>query len=68
MEYLLKSLTCIFKSRVNIPRIRHVEKQEIETLINEEVYLFAKYLGKERKPWKPRIVRLQDSCAGESGM
>jgi len=43
---------------VDIPRIKVGKKQEIETLINEEVYLFAKYLRKERKEWKPRIVEL----------
>jgi len=32
------------------------EKQEIETLINEEALLFAKYLRNERKIWTPRIV------------
>ena len=32
-----------------------MEKQEIETLINEEAFLFAKHLRKERKEWIPRI-------------
>jgi hypothetical protein len=33
-----------FLSKVNIPRIKVVSQQEIETLINEEAQLFAKYL------------------------
>lgn len=32
--------------------------QEIETLINEEALLFAKYLRLETKEWNPRIVDL----------
>jgi len=34
------------------------EKQEIETLINEEALLFAKFLRNERQTWKPRILKL----------
>jgi hypothetical protein len=31
------------------------KKQEIETLINEEALLLAKYLRNERETWKPRL-------------
>jgi len=41
---------------VEIPRIRHGNKQTIETLINEEAYLLAKYLRNEKPSWKPRIA------------
>jgi len=34
------------------------ESQEIETLINEEALLLAKYLRNERETWEPRIVTL----------
>jgi hypothetical protein len=44
---------------VEIPRIRVGAKQEIETLINEEAFLFAKYLRGERPPWIPRIAELK---------
>ena len=44
--------------KVEIPRIMRGEHQEIETLINEEALLFAKYLRNERKEWIPRIVAL----------
>jgi CRISPR/Cas system-associated endonuclease Cas1 len=47
-----------FETRVAIPRIRRGEHQEIETLINEEAFLFAKYLRDEKHTWNPRIVDL----------
>ena len=56
-EYL-KSLNAHFLSKVEIPRIRKGEHQEIETLINEEAFLFAKYLRGEKPTWSPRIVAL----------
>jgi CRISPR-associated protein Cas1 len=44
-----------FKMCVQIPRIKVGERQTIETLINEEALLFAKYLRNEKKEWIPRI-------------
>lgn len=41
---------------VDIPRIKVGERQTIETLINEEALLFAKYLRDEKETWVPRIV------------
>jgi hypothetical protein len=32
------------------------EKQELETLINEEAMLLAKYLRNERDTWSPRVA------------
>jgi hypothetical protein len=43
---------------VEVPRIRHGSEQSIDTLINEEAYLFAKFLRHERETWVPRIVSL----------
>lgn len=40
---------------VEIPRIKVGERQNIETLINEEALLFAKYLRDEISAWNPRI-------------
>ena len=40
---------------VEIPRIKVGKKQTIETLINEEALLLAKFLRNERKEWVPRI-------------
>jgi len=54
---LMKKLREYFQSKVKIPRIRRGKKQEIETLINEEAYLIAKYIRGERQDWKPRIVK-----------
>jgi CRISPR/Cas system-associated endonuclease Cas1 len=53
------SLSAYFKGTVKIPRIRIGAKQEIETLINEEALLFAKYLRDERPTWNPRIADLR---------
>ena len=45
-----------FEAYVDIQRIRVGERQTIETLINEEALLFAKYLRNEKKNWIPRAV------------
>jgi len=63
-QYLNSSLTSdltdklyrYFESKVEIPRIKYGKRQTIETLINEEALLFAKYLRNERETWIPRIV------------
>jgi hypothetical protein len=34
------------------------KRQSVETLINEEALLLAKYLRGERKTWIPRIPKL----------
>jgi hypothetical protein len=49
----------LFERIVEIPRIRHGNKQTLDTLINEEAYLFAKFLRHERETWIPRIISLQ---------
>ena len=41
---------------VEIPRIKVGKKQTIETLINEEALLLAKFLRNERIDWIPRKV------------
>ena len=46
----------LWERKVVIPRFRHGKRQTIETLINEEAYILAKYLRGERKAWKPRIT------------
>jgi CRISPR-associated endonuclease Cas1 len=45
-----------FRRDVRIPRIKRGEKQELETLINEEAMLLGKYLRNERESWIPRIA------------
>ena len=59
-KQLTESLNQYFQSKVEIPRIRHGKRQTIETLINEEAYLFAKYLRNEKDSWKPRIPTLNN--------
>jgi CRISPR-associated protein Cas1 len=62
-EYLNDSQTCdlvkgldqYLQSKVAISRMRMGNTQEIETLISEEAFLFAKYLRNEKKDWTPRI-------------
>ena len=44
---------------VEIPENKVDARQEIETLINEEALLFAKYLRNERPTWIPRIAELK---------
>jgi hypothetical protein len=54
----LDSLDRYFEARVDFPKIRRGSRQKIETLINEEAFLVAKYLRNERSNWIPRIVGL----------
>lgn len=54
---LIKELNRFFETKIPISRIRYGSKQQIETLINEEAYLFAKYLRNEKDSWKPRIIQ-----------
>jgi hypothetical protein len=51
---LAEALNKFFQRKIDIPRIKHGQKQTIETLINEEALLFAKYLRGQRKIWFPR--------------
>jgi CRISPR-associated protein Cas1 len=55
---LTQKLNQFFESKVDIPRIRYGKSQTVETLINEEAYLLAKYLRNETSTWKPRIPLL----------
>jgi hypothetical protein len=53
---MMHSLNVFFESYVQVPRIRVGNQQTLETLINGEALLFAKYLRQERKQWKPRTI------------
>jgi hypothetical protein len=55
---LMKSLNEYFKTKVEIPRIRMGNTQEIETLISEEALLLAQYLRNEKENWIPRLATL----------
>ena len=52
----MDQLNGFFESMVEIPRIKVGNRQTIETLINEEALLFAKYLRDEVMIWSPRVT------------
>jgi hypothetical protein len=52
---LERGLDGLFVKMVEVPRIRHGSHQGLETLIDEEALLLAKFLRDERKSWIPRI-------------
>jgi len=52
---LEKGLNELFGVWVEVPRIRHGSRQTLETLINEEAQLLAKYLRDEIITWVPRL-------------
>jgi len=52
---MMKEFERYFESKVKMPLIRHGKKQRLETLINEEALLLAKYLRNEKKSWIPRF-------------
>jgi CRISPR-associated protein Cas1 len=54
---LERGLEELFEGMVEVPRIRHGSRQTLETLINEEALLLAKYLRDERKTWIPRNAK-----------
>ena len=54
---LAEDLNLLFERVVEIPRIRHGSRQTLDTLINEEAYLFAKFLRNERETWVSRIEK-----------
>ena len=45
-----------FESMVEIKWIRNGEHQTLETLINEEAQIFAKYMRNEIPSWNPRLA------------
>jgi len=59
-EELTKELHEYFRTKVEIPRVKYGNKQEIESLINEEALLLAKFLREEKSEWIPRMVKLCD--------
>jgi CRISPR-associated protein Cas1 len=52
---LLNKLNSFFESKVEIPRIKHGKRHEIEMLLNQEALLLAKCLRSERNEWTLRI-------------
>jgi ribosomal protein L28 len=58
---MIDRLNVYFQTRVSTPRIRMDQKQEIETVINEEAMLLSMYLRNEKTDWIPRIAITRDS-------
>ena len=56
---MMKEIQEYFESMVELPLIRHSNRQRIEILINEEALLLVKYLRDEKKTWIPRIDLLR---------
>ena len=54
-----KNLNNYFETIVELPRIKVGKRQTIETLINEEALLFAKFLRNDSRPWFPRLYTCQ---------
>ena len=55
-DSLADGLNGLFNRAIEIPRIRYGKRQTLDTLINEEALLLAKYLRNERQTWSPRIA------------
>ena len=53
---LERGLDGLFERWIEVPRIRHGSRQTLETLINEEALLLAKYLREEITKWTPRVA------------
>ena len=53
---LVKMLNKYLEIKVEIPRIRRGKKSSIETLINDEASLLAKYIRGDTDTWIPRIL------------
>lgn len=51
---MIKELNQFFENIIEIPRIKVGKRQTIETLINDEALLFAKFLLNEKDTWVPR--------------
>ena len=51
----MKYLREFFESKVDVPRIRVGRSQTVETSINEEALLLAKFLRDEKKTWIPCV-------------
>jgi CRISPR-associated protein Cas1 len=56
---MMKELECYFESKIEIPAIRHGTRQRLDTLINEEALLLAKYLRGEIRSGQARVATAQ---------
>jgi hypothetical protein len=59
---MMRELNEYFDTKIELPLIRHGKRQRIETLINEETLLLAKYIRNEKNEWIPRISYKNSIC------
>ncbi len=59
---LAEDLNSLFERKFDVPRIKHGEKQTLDTLICEEALLLAKFLRGERGCWLPRLPSVLFDC------
>ena len=55
---LAEGLNLFFDRFIAVPRVKHGNRQTVDTLISEEAFLLAKFLRNEQKEWIPRITNL----------
>ena len=55
---MMREINDYFDTKIELPRIRSGKRQRIETLINEEALLLAKFIRKDLEEWIPRITLL----------
>ena len=53
---MIRKLQDYFEKKIEVPLIRHSKRQRIETLINEETLILAKYIRDEKDSWNPRTT------------
>jgi len=53
---MMRELQDYFDTKIEVTLIRYGKRQRIETLINEEALLLAKYIRKESNEWIPRTA------------
>jgi hypothetical protein len=54
----MKKLNEFYESEVEMARMRAGERQTVETLVNEEALLLAKFLRDEHETWNLRVPKL----------
>jgi hypothetical protein len=54
-DSLADDLNGFFNHEIEIPRIKQGNKQTLNSLINEEAFLLARFLRNEKREWIPRI-------------
>jgi len=58
-NHMMRDLEKFYKLKVDVPLLRHGKKQKLETLINEEALLLAKFVRGEKRVWAPRFQKIK---------